>query len=307
MTGDGVLDRRLNAHAVEETLLHLQNLLLDTEQLKKRYGLKLVTSSRPLSVSQLSLSESQRVFTSISDETRRQIMTRAKVAQEQTIFKRLWWAAVNKEKIEKLVRDVYFLVRELWDLLDPWRHDDLVNSIKAIASDIITWNNRFDQLTSLNEALNTLRVTLPTLPDASLKTLAVSAEVKALRVGLGNDDQEQSQGRKFDAPKRQELLQRLERLSRLRLTNFKPMKKHDTIGLANYDGQRVFGGMETHRSSASEQDLAPSREPGRAPEHAQGQEVSVIVVQRDRRAKMARSHLSLIIPFHAARNSLGRF
>src|SRR5947209_18314122 len=42
LTGDGVLDRRLNVRAVEETLLHLQNLLLDTEQLKKRYGLKLV-------------------------------------------------------------------------------------------------------------------------------------------------------------------------------------------------------------------------------------------------------------------------
>jgi hypothetical protein len=245
LTGDGVLDRRLNAHAVEETLLQLQNLLLDTEQLKKRYGLRLVpqaTNDQQMAtqLQAASLSESQRVFTSISDETRRQIMTRAKVAQEQNIFKRLWWAAVDKEKIEKLVGDVHFLVRELWHLLDPWRHDDLANSTKAIASNIISLNNRFDQLTSLNEALNALRGMLPTLPDTSLKTLAVSARVKALRVGLGDDGQEQSLEQKFDAPKRQELLQRLERLSRLRLANFKPMKKHETMGLADYDGQRVF-------------------------------------------------------------------
>ncbi|MCJ1260868.1 hypothetical protein MMC22_000732 [Lobaria immixta] len=146
----------------------------------------------------------------------------------------------GQEKIEKLVGDVHFLVRELWNLLDPWRHDDLVNSTNAITSNIVTLNNRFDQLTSLNEALNALRGTLPTLPDASLNTLAVSAEVKALRVGLGDGDREQSLEQNFQVPKRQELLQRLERLSRLRLTNFKPMKKHETMGLADYDGQRVF-------------------------------------------------------------------
>jgi hypothetical protein len=94
LTGNGVLDRRLNARAVEETLLQLQNLLLDTEQLKKRYGLRLVpqaTNDQQMAtqLQAASLSESQRVFTSISDETRRQIMTRAKVAQEQNIFKRL--------------------------------------------------------------------------------------------------------------------------------------------------------------------------------------------------------------------------
>lgn len=146
----------LNAHAVQETLLQLQNSLLDTEQLKKRYGLKLVPQAtndqRTITQFQAaSLSKRQKVFTSISDETRRQIMTRTMVVQEQNIFKRLCWAAVDKEKIEKLLGDVHFLVRELWNLLDPWRHDDLVNSTKAITSKIVTLNNRFDQLTSLNE------------------------------------------------------------------------------------------------------------------------------------------------------------
>jgi len=245
LTGDGVLDRRLNAHAVEQTLLQLQNLLLDTDQLKKRYGLKLVqqapTDLQTTSQHQLTLSESQKVFTGISDDTRRQIMTRAKVAQGQNIFKRLWWAAVDKEKIEKLVGDVQYLVRELWHLLDPWRHDDLANSTMAIASNMVRLNNRFDQLTSLIEALNALQGTAPPLPHASLKSVAVSAEVKALRVGLGDDDdQEPSLEPKFEAPKRQDLLRRLERLSRFKLTNFKPMKKHETMGLADYDGQRVF-------------------------------------------------------------------
>src|SRR2546430_611862 len=69
LTGDGALDRRLNAHAIEETLLRLQNLLLDTEQLKKRYGLRLVpqaTNDQQMATRPqvASLSESQRGVTS---------------------------------------------------------------------------------------------------------------------------------------------------------------------------------------------------------------------------------------------------
>lgn len=241
---DGSLDHRMNARAVEEALLQIQNLLLDTEQLKKRYGLKLVPQStsdhQPQTENEPpSLQETQRMFTSISDSTRRRVLTRASLAQEKGIFKRLWWAAVDKEKIQNLVRDIHFFVRELWDLLNPWHHDDLVNSITSIGSNIITLNNRFDQLTALNDALVALQGSSTALPNANLRILASAAEVKALRVGLGEDDG-QSQDQLSSVPKRQVLLQRLQRLSESKLVDFKPLKKHETMGLAKYDGNKVF-------------------------------------------------------------------
>ena len=245
MVGKGKLDRRLNAQAVEETLLQLQNLLLDTERLKRRYGLKLVlqaaddqqTSTQPRATSP---SKRQKVYTSISDEVRTRIMIRAKFTQEQSIFQRLRWATVDKEKIEKLAGDVHFLVRELWHLLDPWRHDDLVKSTKAIASHLISLNNRFDQLKSLNEALSALQCTIPTLSDPNLNTLMVSAKVKALRVGLGEDEQNHSSAQNANTPKRHELLQGLQHLSRLRLANLRSVRKRETMGLADYDEEQVF-------------------------------------------------------------------
>jgi hypothetical protein len=62
------------------------------------------------------------------------------------------------------------------------------------------------------------------------------AGVKALRVGLGQGEQEQS----AETPKRETLLSKLEPLTRLKLTNFKPLKRDEAMGLAEYDGNVVF-------------------------------------------------------------------
>ncbi|KAI1207869.1 prion-inhibition and propagation-domain-containing protein [Annulohypoxylon truncatum] len=238
LTGDGTLDPRLNSSAVEMILQQLQDLLLDTEKLKKRYGLKLVprVDDEHQTVAQLhdySLSEVDRVFTGISDDTRRQILTRAKAAQGQHIFKRLWWAAVDKDNIEKLAADVHFLVRELWNLLDPTRHDDFLDSTKDIVSNMVALNTKFDQLFSLSEALKALQA-----ESRGMKALATSAEMKALRICLDESEQAPIQ-QDTGAPKRRKLLEKLEPLSSKRLSNFKPLKKNESMGLADYDGEVV--------------------------------------------------------------------
>ncbi|XDG05093.1 hypothetical protein ABKA04_004708 [Annulohypoxylon sp. FPYF3050] len=240
LTGDGTLDPRLNSNAVEMILQQLQDLLLDTEKLKKRYGLKLVQNehdSTQQTTAQLhnhSLSEVDRVFTGVSDDTRRQILARAKVAQSQDIFKRLWWAAVDKDNIEKLAADIHFLVRELWNLLDPTRHDDFLNSTKDIVSNMVSLNNKFDQLFSLSEALKALQS-----ESRGMKALAASAEVKALRICLDESDEAPATQQDTNAPRRRKLLEKLEPLSIKKLTNFKPLKKNENMGLANYDEQVV--------------------------------------------------------------------
>ncbi|KAI0886548.1 prion-inhibition and propagation-domain-containing protein [Annulohypoxylon maeteangense] len=236
LTGDGILDPRLNSNAVEMILQRLQDLLLDTEKLKKRYGLKLVpiVDAEHQTTAQLhnySISEVDRVFTGISDDSRRQILARAKVAQGQHIFKRLWWAAVDKDNIEKLAADVHFLVRELWNLLDPTRQDDFLNSTKDIVSNMVSLNTKFDQLFSLSEALKTLQA-----ESQSMKALAASAEIKALRICLDGSEQAPTQ-QDTSTPKRRKLLEKLEPLSSKKLTNFKPLKKNEFMGLADYDGE----------------------------------------------------------------------
>ncbi|KAF4511873.1 hypothetical protein G6O67_001077 [Ophiocordyceps sinensis] len=245
LTGNGTLDSRLNPRAVEVTLQTLQALLLDTETLKTRYGLALVPQSggQGQTAAQLqaaALSDLDMVMTAVSDDTRRQVLQRAKLAQGQNLFKRLWWAAVDKDNIEKLVSDVRFLVRGLCHMLEPQRHQDVLDSTAAITSSLVSINHSFRQLTLVSETLNALRGDVLALPDAVLKGLAASAEIKALRTGLGDDDQDQQEPSPPDAPPRQHLLGKLEPLSRSKLTNFQPLKRAEGMGLADYAGQRVF-------------------------------------------------------------------
>ncbi|PMD16723.1 hypothetical protein NA56DRAFT_649282 [Hyaloscypha hepaticicola] len=246
LTDDGTLDRRLNATAVEAALRQLRDLLLDTKTLKKRYGLALVerNSTQQQTVGLLeeadSISETPTVSTGISGDIRRRILSKAGLAQEPGVLKRLWWAAVDKEKISRLVADVHSLVSALWDHLDPWRHDDLLDTTRNIGSYLVSLNNKFDQISSLAEALKALQGALqgaqqsPT--DIGLNNSVALAGVKALRVGLGEGEQQQS----AETPKRQTLLNKLEPLTRLKLTNFKPLKREATMGLAEYDGNVVF-------------------------------------------------------------------
>jgi len=234
LSGDGTLDPRLNRQAVEHTLQQLRDLLQGTEKLKERYGLTLITHPRGSQQTSAQLedapvSESQQAATLISEETRQAILTRAGITLQQKTLKPLWWAAVDKEKIQKLVIDVRGFVDELRKMLDLLRQDDLIKSNTAIAAELISLNDRFDQLQPLAEALRT----------ESLTSLASSAELKALRARLADDAGPESD-QQDRIPSRPRVLESLEPMIRTKLGDFKPLRKNQTMGLADYDGERVF-------------------------------------------------------------------
>lgn len=240
LTGQGLLDRRINANAVEETLLQLQTLLTDTKKLKKRYGLdvQVVTSSAPMPQDTRSVIS---VNTGVSDTIRNSILARSRVDQGHSVLQRFWWATVDKEKIEKLVADIHFLVRELWNLLDPWRQDDMIASTQSIAAGMISLNERFDQLTFLNEALAASRsyVSRDELR-GDVDGLAISAKIKAYRVGLEQIYERPFTEREPNLPSQQKLLGGLENLSAGKLSDFKPIDRSKTMGISIYENQIVF-------------------------------------------------------------------
>jgi hypothetical protein len=249
LTGDGQLDKRLNAPVVAQTLQMLRGLLLDTKQLKERYKLDLVekpaTAQLQLpDVQTLTLSDAEKVFTGISNQTRQEVLFRARLIQNKTAFpKRLWWAAVDKEKIGQLVDKIQVFVRELWFLLDPWRQDDLLHTTQSIVSNMVTLNDKFDQLKSLNEALTGLGdMKTETGSSSCFKSLAVAADIKAARIVLQADEDMSypAIANTSAVPRRQDFLGDLERLSRLKLRDFKPMKNYEAMGAARYDEETVF-------------------------------------------------------------------
>lgn len=236
----GTLDRRLNATAVNATLQQLRDLLLDAKLLKKKYGLGIVenpdsSNSATAFGESASASDISTVATGVTDDTRRRILSKAGISRDPGTLKRLWWAAVDKDKITRLAGDIQSLVHGLWELLDPWRYDDLMDSTNRIGASLVSLNNKFEQLSSLADALSAFQGAQSLPQGFDLRKFAVPAGVKALRIGLDADSSSQSA-----IPKRQTLLKTLEPLSRLKLTNFAPLKRDNSMGLAEYDGNVVF-------------------------------------------------------------------
>ena len=157
LTGDGSLDRRLNPAAIEETFRQIQDLLQSTDKLKTCYKLSLV-SQKPngyetAATHDPNSPEKAIVFAGISEATRDDTLARAGIAQKAFFAKRMWWAAVDKEKIEGRVTDVHFLVRELWFLIAALREDDMFTSLNSVLSNVVRMNTGFEQLVFIKESL----------------------------------------------------------------------------------------------------------------------------------------------------------
>ena len=60
-----------------------------------------------------------------------------------------------------------------------------------------------------------------------------------MQVAIGDDDASAETNGDVAVPKRQEVLQNLERLLRRQLTSFTPMKKNENRGWGIYDGKHL--------------------------------------------------------------------
>lgn len=248
LTGAGSVDPRLNQAAVEVTLRQIEQLLQNTENLKTRYGLSLMQQKydgyQTTAVQDPSKSDKSVIFTSISQDTRDDILRRAGDAQKTNLMKRLWWAAVDKEKIEHLVTDVHFLIRELWNLINPLQHDDITNSLEAVLSNVIELTDKVEPLVTIKDSLIAIvqRLEAKTEQDIQqdLRGLASTAELKAAQVALTHTEPRSDAANYPDVPTRRELLKQLDRLSIRNLNSFRPMAKDNSRGLAVYDGDDVF-------------------------------------------------------------------
>ena len=189
LSEEGRLNRRLNETAVNATLTELQNLLLDTEKLKTRYKLNLSSKvpEGPNQVNTNSPAVTQSILSqAVPDQVRGDIMYRARLIQSRNSFpQRLWWASVDRARLEELVAKIKTFIQELWYLLDSVRQDDMSQTLQVILSQLIGMSGKVDELTTLREAL--LQFTDPGPPtlNSPSKSLASAADIKTVSVNLG--------------------------------------------------------------------------------------------------------------------------
>lgn len=168
---------------VHDVLKELESLLLDTGKLKTRYKLGLsdamTNPGPPPSNSALGVA--------ISDQNRRDIMFQAGLINDRNSFpQRLRWAAVDKSRFEEYVAQIRLFIQELWNLLDPIRHDELASGLQDVLSHVIGMSRQVEELNALKETLQRSSViqSLKSPVDQN-SSLASVAEIKAMGISIG--------------------------------------------------------------------------------------------------------------------------
>lgn len=176
---DDKLDERLEKQLINETLGQLRSLLQDTATLKKRYKLDLRDADvepKPSSKS----GPSSETLRFLNDETiikeQAKILGRVKLEQKKLHFpKRLWWAAVDHDGFEELIRHVGSLIQRLFDFLSITAQEDVQQQFYLLNLSMLNVVQKLDDLQVVSQL-----VQRSVMPDETLTTVA---ELRALQIG----------------------------------------------------------------------------------------------------------------------------
>lgn len=134
-------DPSLDWELVERTLQHISNLMNNSEQLKEKYNLSLTdppkySSRAPTEISEKPTANALSPFKKLFSQLDRSSSTAAaKVIQARNNpMKKLWWAAVDKNGLRRLIDDISHMTQRLYDVLNASTQDQMKASIDSMFS-----------------------------------------------------------------------------------------------------------------------------------------------------------------------------
>lgn len=239
---------RLNGRVIAKTLEQLQLLLLDVDNLKKRYRLdiKVSASTQDDTENFIAMSASLAngiVSQTISSDLRMEIMKKGKAVKSHSGWpRRMWWAAVDRDNLQRLIGDVHHLVQSLWYLLDSIRQDDTSVAMQNMLSHVIRISDRVEQLSSLPKAMQETPAHSTLGPEET--AIVAAARIKAVRLQMHLEN-----GVEPVQPNHAGLIsiigyssydQPLNTLKKSSIVAFTPLPGSSDMGPAKYEGRSVF-------------------------------------------------------------------
>ncbi|KAK0517514.1 hypothetical protein JMJ35_000669 [Cladonia borealis] len=109
-------------------------------------------------------------------------LTSSRIIQESNgAIKKLEWAAVGKDKLDRLVADIRYCNNFLNNLLDSADRTFITSSLEALLGDVVSRSNASTDLVVVNELLRSTSIGSP-------EAVASAASLKKIRLvlGLGN-------------------------------------------------------------------------------------------------------------------------
>ena len=171
---------------ITTTLQHIQDLTTDTEVLKKKYNLILLERAPNLDEKassdqgdddeKASTSRFKRLF---GQSAKGSNTAAAKVIRSKNAApKKLWWAAVDKQNLEKLVNDISHFIQRLHDLLDLSMQTQMQKQIEALLEDATRRYDDVPDLEVLRELAVMARKDPPSYEDSHADDIAKEIERK---------------------------------------------------------------------------------------------------------------------------------
>ena len=125
---------------ITDTLQHLENLITDTKLLKEKYNIVLLERAPALEKAtanedeeKSSTSRFKRLF---GQGEKYSSTAAAKVIQAKNTYpKKLWWAAVDKQSMKRLIDDIAYFVQRLHDLLNSSIQSQMKESVDTLLHD----------------------------------------------------------------------------------------------------------------------------------------------------------------------------
>lgn len=235
------IEPRLNLEVIRKAVVQLDGFLSDTERLCIRYNFKvqIAAESQPKAPAAIQDRASRLLQLAELDSTRQKILARAaKIKKSTNVAKRLWWAAVDKDKFKEFLSDIRLYIHDLWRLLDPVRQQDTLRNTQMLLSKVISLDNRLDELNALQSVIlqsvvgdatsNQRFAPLPSVID--MKTLRLALETRATQSQLDS-------ALPRDTPRqRKDVLKGVCRLDYDKIVDFSALPRSPEMGFAKYPG-----------------------------------------------------------------------
>ncbi|KAL8793017.1 MAG: hypothetical protein Q9195_004421 [Heterodermia aff. obscurata] len=157
LSNPSAADPSLDWGLIESTLEHIRNLTNDTAVLKKKYGLILCEDTDSATLVESSKKTTRtNTFGSFkklfAQPDKMSSTAAAKVIQSKNSpMKKLWWAAVDKNDLKRLIVDISHFTQRLYDLLNVFAQEQMKASIDTMIQTAIPRSENVLDLAVLRE------------------------------------------------------------------------------------------------------------------------------------------------------------
>lgn len=225
-------DQRLNWPLIADILRQLERLLTDTKQLKERYNLSVINSdSAKGEGTACPIPQRQGLLNRLLSRTRPDVQsTRAQILKDHNgPIKKLRWAALDKDKILRLIADIGHFNDGLHGLLAAAEQMYVQTALSALLRDLISRSTASSELDVIKALLDPTYISSP-------EAIASAATLKQIRLHLGVDKRpdEKHTITPAEAPKN-----KLKKLKYSRLVRYTDTASGFERELASYGSQQV--------------------------------------------------------------------